>query len=68
MARVADKDCEFCGGTGEVETWDYVYIGEPHMAPIGIQKCICITGRHCDEEMDEFLTDKERQIPCKGNE
>lgn len=58
-------DCEFCGGTGEVETMDYVYRGEPHMAPIGVQDCICVTGRHCDDETDEFLSDKERKIPCK---
>lgn len=35
------KVCEFCGGSGEVETMEYVYPGEPHMAPIGTQKCVC---------------------------
>lgn len=36
-----DPVCEFCGGEGEVTTMEYVYPGEPHMAPIGTRTCIC---------------------------
>lgn len=64
----ADPNCEFCGGYGEVEYDDYVYPGEYIKAPIGIRMCICITGRHCDKEMDEFLPDKVREIPCKDKQ
>ncbi len=33
--------CPDCGGTGEVTTMDRVYLGEPHMAPVGTEKCHC---------------------------
>lgn len=33
--------CEHCGGEGTVTVDEAVYPGEPHMAPIGTQKCIC---------------------------
>ena len=36
-----DDVCEHCGGTGEVDCMDFVYSGEPHMAMVGSQKCIC---------------------------
>lgn len=36
-----EKECEFCGGTGEVDSWGAVYQGEPHMALIGTKKCVC---------------------------
>jgi len=31
--------CETCGGTGEVSCMEAVYPGEPHMAPIGTERC-----------------------------
>lgn len=36
-----DDFCEHCHGTGEVTTMERVYANEPHMAPIGTEKCIC---------------------------
>lgn len=36
-----EETCEMCGGTGEITTMEYVYPGEPHMAPIGTQTCLC---------------------------
>ena len=36
-----DFVCPLCGGTGEVTVMEQVYPGEPHVAPIGTQKCIC---------------------------
>lgn len=33
------EKCQTCGGTGEVDTMEQVYPGEPHMAPIGTGKC-----------------------------
>ena len=35
------RECEHCGGTGEVRVMERVWPGEPHMADIGTQKCIC---------------------------
>lgn len=38
-----NKECEAicatCWGTGEINTMEKVYPGEPHEAPIGTQKC-----------------------------
>jgi len=46
-----DEDvCEHCGGDGEVACMDYVYDGEPHMAMVGSQKCICQIDE--DEQYD----------------
>lgn len=39
-----DRVCEFCLGTGEVETDEQVYPNEPHYARIGIAKCVCQTN------------------------
>ena len=36
-----EEVCEFCGGTGEISSMEYVYAGEPHMADIGTKTCIC---------------------------
>lgn len=36
-----EEVCAHCLGTGEVSIMDYVYPGEPHMAPIGTKRCIC---------------------------
>lgn len=36
-----EEVCEFCGGTGEINTMEQVYPNEPHYAPIGTEKCIC---------------------------
>lgn len=37
------EECEFCGGANgehhDITTMEYVYPGEPHMAPIGTQRC-----------------------------
>lgn len=33
--------CEFCLGMGIIDTDECVYPGEPHMAPVGTQKCLC---------------------------
>ena len=47
------KLCEECNGVGEVNTMESVYPGEPHMAPIGSEKCAnCIgSGYEPDEEV-----------------
>lgn len=44
-----EEVCEFCGGTGEVTTMEQVYPGEPHLAPIGTQKCVCQLRDNDDE-------------------
>lgn len=36
-----EEVCPICSGTGEVTTMERVYPGEPHMAPIGTEKCEC---------------------------
>jgi len=36
-----EEVCEYCGGDGVVEMDAPVYAGEPHMAPIDEQPCIC---------------------------
>ena len=42
-AETSTKECEFCGGTNgehhDIVTMEYVYPGEPHMAPIGTRDC-----------------------------
>lgn len=48
-----DPDCEFCGGTGEVETMERVYPGEPIMAPIGTARCSCTITNDDDNEDEE---------------
>ena len=40
--------CEYCGGIGELSSMMTVYAGEPHMADIGTEPCICQIQR--DEE------------------
>lgn len=39
--REAEKECEICGGTGEVSSMEQVWADEPHMADVGTRKCIC---------------------------
>lgn len=34
-----EEVCETCLGTGEVDVMEYVYPGEPHMAPIDTGRC-----------------------------
>lgn len=36
-----EYDCDICEDTGEVSAMESVYAGEPHQAPIGVQKCEC---------------------------
>lgn len=36
-----EEVCALCDGTGEVTTSEAVYAGEPHMADIGTERCIC---------------------------
>jgi hypothetical protein len=36
-----EEVCEECLGTGEVTVDEQVYLGEPHAAPIGTEKCRC---------------------------
>jgi len=36
-----EYDCFICKDTGEITIMESVYPGEPHMAPIGTQPCIC---------------------------
>lgn len=40
--QTADEDCEYCGGEGVMIMDAPVYPGEPHMAPIETQPCICL--------------------------
>lgn len=46
-----DEVCAECLGTGEVTTMEYVYPGEPHMAPIGTKPCLCQIKE--PDEMDD---------------
>lgn len=41
------EECEYCEGEGEgvVSCMEYVYPGEPHMADIGSEQCMC----QCDQ-------------------
>lgn len=48
-----DEVCEICGGTGEIDTMEAVWPGEPHMAPIGTRKCVC----QIRDDDDEFSPD-----------
>ena len=41
LTETEEGECAECGGTGEVDAMEQVYPNEPHMAPIGTQKCIC---------------------------
>lgn len=45
--------CVHCLGTGEMTVDEAVYAGEPHMAPIGTQKCICQLGDQDDYDDQE---------------
>jgi hypothetical protein len=36
-----EEVCKFCGGTGEVARMEYVWAGEPHMADVGSERCVC---------------------------
>lgn len=36
-----NSTCPICGGEGMVTVMEYVYPGEPHMAPVGSSKCEC---------------------------
>ena len=52
--ETAIEKCEMCGGTGEMTTMEYVYAGEPHMAPIGTRPCLCQSKKDEDEvELDD---------------
>jgi len=35
------EECELCGGTGEVDQCESVWVGEPHQAFTGKRPCIC---------------------------
>lgn len=48
-----EEVCELCHGTGEVTVDEQVYANEPHMAPIGTQKCICQLSDPDDEYDDQ---------------
>lgn len=48
-----EKECSICHGEGVVDTMEAVYPGEPHMAPIGSQPCVCVAGDNEDEYEDE---------------
>jgi len=47
------KLCEECNGVGEVSVMETVWAGEPHMAPVGSEKCAnCLgSGEEIDEEI-----------------
>lgn len=38
---INESPCEMCGGTGEVAEIQEVWAGEPHMADVGVKKCLC---------------------------
>lgn len=46
--ELEDKECEHCNGTGIVDAVVAVYPGEPHMAHVGSQQCICQMGDEDD--------------------
>lgn len=48
-----EEVCEYCLGEGEVSVDEAVYPGEPHMASIGTQKCICKLNSTNDEHSDD---------------
>lgn len=47
-----EEVCADCLGTGEVPIMEYVYPGEPHMAPIGIKPCHCQLKEPSDMDDD----------------
>ncbi len=42
--------CAYCLGTGEINTMEEVYPGEPYMASIGTQTCYCQRRSNDDDE------------------
>ena len=64
------KKCSSCLGNGEVSVMEKVYPGEPHVAPIGVEKCEeCNgTGIETDEEtlidrvFDSITPDEEKKL------
>lgn len=48
-----EKLCTYCNGTGEVDSMEQVYPGEPHQAPIGTRKCECQLTAESETEMDD---------------
>lgn len=49
-----EEVCADCLDTGEVAEMDYVYPGEPHMAPIGTRKCICQLREKDEDDNDDI--------------
>jgi len=41
MDFIGSLICEYCYGMGWGSTMERVYSNEPHMAPIGEERCIC---------------------------
>lgn len=41
MSYIGQEICEYCFGTGEVDSLESVYPGEAHQAYIGTERCIC---------------------------
>ncbi len=54
-----DEVCAHCFGIGEVEVMERVYPGEPHMAPIGTQLCLCKVIEKNDRDADEAWKERE---------
>lgn len=48
-----EEVCALCDGSGEVTTSEQVYAGEPHMADIGSEKCICQLRFDDDDDQSE---------------
>lgn len=44
-----EYDCEYCEDTGEVDVMEYVWKGDPHMAPTGTRRC-----PHCCPSDDDY--------------
>lgn len=58
MRKEPKEACGSCGGSGEVTTMEYVYPGEPHMAPVGIAPCRCRWDD--DDEPEDDWDDDDR--------
>ncbi|MDB5258093.1 MAG: hypothetical protein JWM14_2788 [Chitinophagaceae bacterium] len=45
--------CEYCLGTGEIDSYEYVYNSEPLMARVGNRRCMCQIPEEDDEPNEE---------------
>ena len=54
-AEETEYNCDYCEDTGKVEVMEYVWKGDPHMAPTGMRVC-----PHCCPNDDDAELDQDR--------